>query len=67
MNAVLIAAAGMIVLLLLIHIASKKVNRYEKEIMSEYLSLGTLTLGRMENEGSSPAGIKSHLKLTNTF
>ena len=67
MNAVLIAAAGMIILLLLIHIASRKVIGYEKEIMSEYLSLGMLTLGRMENEESSPAEIKNYLKLTNTF
>ena len=67
MNAVLIAAAGMIILLLLIHIAGKKVSRYEKEIMSEYLSLGTLTVGRMENEEISPAEIKNYLKLTNTF
>lgn len=67
MNAILIAVAGMAILLLLVYLASKKVSSYEDEVKKEYLSLGVLSLGKVANTDVPIVEIKTYLKLTNTF
>ncbi len=67
MNAILVTAIGLLILLIIVYILSKTINFYEEKLKKKYRSLGCMTLGRLSNTDVPSVEIKKFLKLTNVF